>query len=102
MKDQPAEMPAQRIPCQGCGAMILPLTGEYTGGYCMPCANARTFVTDSTGPGRVPAAGSLCNRCGAVLRSLFEMIDGFCESCAKLRQSGDATPPDHIQNPFCE
>ena len=27
----------ERVPCQQCGAMVLPTTSEKTGGLCMPC-----------------------------------------------------------------
>jgi hypothetical protein len=82
--------------------MILPLTADYTGGYCMPCANSRTFVSDPAEAGRTPPAASLCNRCGAALRTLREIFGGFCESCAKVRQAGDDSPPNRIENQFCE
>src|ERR1043165_6136151 len=39
----------ERIPCSKCGAMILPITAQVTGGICMPCKknpNGKTF-----GPG---------------------------------------------------
>jgi len=28
-----------KIPCKECSALILPSTGERTGGLCMPCKN---------------------------------------------------------------
>ena len=33
----------ERLPCKtpGCAGMILPATAERTGGYCMPCVNAK-------------------------------------------------------------
>ncbi len=32
---------SSRVPCQKCGASILPATAERTGGLCMPCARPR-------------------------------------------------------------
>jgi hypothetical protein len=29
----------QKVPCSKCGALILPVTAERTGGLCMPCFN---------------------------------------------------------------
>ena len=34
-KQEPAE--PEGVPCEVCGAMILPMTAERTGGFCMPC-----------------------------------------------------------------
>ncbi len=33
----PALTTTERIPCSKCGAMILPITAQATGGVCMPC-----------------------------------------------------------------
>ena len=34
----PSQKPAKKVACTVCGAMILPMTAEDTGGLCMPCS----------------------------------------------------------------
>jgi len=33
--------PVQKVPCSGCGALILPTTAARTGGLCMPCSTGQ-------------------------------------------------------------
>jgi predicted nucleic acid-binding Zn ribbon protein len=59
-------------------------------------------VKDLSGQEPVPPAEFFCDRCGTALRKLHEMLDGICEPCAKVRQTGDDTQPPRVQNHFCE
>jgi hypothetical protein len=36
----------EKIPCEACGALILPTTAQSTGGLCMPCKKARRLRED--------------------------------------------------------
>lgn len=36
----------KKIPCEDCGALILPITAQNTGGLCMPCKKARRLRED--------------------------------------------------------
>jgi len=40
--------PLGRVPCSKCGALILPITAERTGGLCMPCLNRSEAIQEPT------------------------------------------------------
>lgn len=47
----------ERIPCSKCGAMILPVTAQATGGICMPCKKNPGGMTFGPGIGKLGELG---------------------------------------------
>jgi hypothetical protein len=47
----------ERIPCKKCGALILPITAQTTGGVCMPCKKNPGGKTYGSGIGRLGELG---------------------------------------------
>jgi hypothetical protein len=39
--EHPTEPGITKTPCANCGALILPITAERTGGFCMPCSKGK-------------------------------------------------------------
>jgi len=78
-----AGIQVQKIPCNQCGAMILPRTAEKTGGFCMPCSNK--LFSKSNDPMDDPnKVWTCCENCGCAIgvdRATAEQIEGKLGTC---------------------